>query len=153
MKKETKREKRRRRESQGDSQASGGGGFKAEESGEVLVDEGGRGCCRGATWWRRTPPTPLPNQPSPSHAARCLCFCRAGQFGTARGGERPSQESCECAGWSLAQPFWRACADHGTNVALRTVEEVGSRAFRSQGAPRPGALSSASSTCVATREV
>ena len=36
----------------------------------------------------------------------------------------------ENKGWSLAQPSWRACADHSTNAALRAVVEVGPRALR-----------------------
>ena len=73
-KKERKREKRRRRESQGDSQASGGGGVKAEESGEVVVDEGGvMGCWtwRG-TWWRPTPPSPPPKLTLPQWLLKAL---------------------------------------------------------------------------------
>ena len=34
-------------------------------------------------------------------------------------------------GSSLAQPSWRACADHGTSAAVRAAAEVGPGAFRS----------------------
>ena len=65
-------------------------------------------------------------------ATRCFCFPRAGEFGTAQGGERPTQEShvrATCARTRAA--LLEGHADHGTNATLRVAVEMGPKAFRS----------------------
>ena len=71
-----------------------GGGFKAEENGEVVVDEdgvleGGRG-----TWWRPTPPTPHQTNP-PLVAPKSPRAHFRGRPHWCRGWHKPSKRAAQ----------------------------------------------------------